>query len=135
MACVVHPDIDATKVMHHQPDHAIDLLAMPHVTSQGERPLRVTDTPAGGFGTPGIAREQHDASALGGQCFSNGFADSHGSPGYNGNLIRKFHILFERASSVARTPAATKKPADRPALKNKAVTALSFQPSSIGQGS
>jgi hypothetical protein len=89
MPSVVHPNIDSLEMMHYEPDGAINLLPIPHVTGKRQSLVRMPDSRACGFEPAGIARKQHHLRTALCEQFCNRLPDAHRGSGNNGNFSRK----------------------------------------------
>ena len=89
-ARVIHPYIDAIKVVKRERKRAADIFAIADIAGQGERAVGVADPVAGGLGAIGIARQQHDAGAFVGKNLGDSLPNSHGSSGHHHDF--SFHL-------------------------------------------
>src|SRR5579862_5370857 len=77
MSGIIDPDVDSFEVMQCEAENAVDFFGVANVAGKGGCAFEETHSCARGFGTRGISREQHDARALGRECFRNRLANAH----------------------------------------------------------
>jgi hypothetical protein len=70
---------------------AVDFFTLADVTRHSQCSFHVANSLARSLGAGGVAREQYDPGSLIGKDFGDGFANAHGSPGYNYDFSVHFH--------------------------------------------
>jgi hypothetical protein len=81
-------------MMQRQPNRAVNIFSMAHVTCHSERSLRVPYAPARRLHSPRIARQHYHTRTTVGKNFGNRFADAHGSARDYHHFPYKLHTRF-----------------------------------------
>jgi hypothetical protein len=78
-------------MMHNQPQRAVNIFPVPHITRKRHCSFPITDPLTRRLHTPRIARHQNHTRPTRGETLRNGFPDAHGSASNRHYSALKFH--------------------------------------------